>query len=1505
MTSYSYACSSLFDPTAREFRDRQLGEAIDRATGYIPPEDEGEEIIDDDTFEETDGITPAVVNPNLTTTEDQEFREAQQFLEGSLISYIHQHCPTEVGYSDSLYIAHDVSIPMNPDLVPAHYYFCITIPKTALVEGASTFGDFDRNTNIGRAAFREFEFFRRAFCDPMMGDDIHHDSAFRCPRESYICNKINGGGIAPKVIPIVEPLFHKALYAHVYPSNCTIPTYEREIDIVKMLVPDNIVGYRVWFFVIDKSINALDTINRRIARSREEMGMAPQYVNVSELNHFVAEVSKQWLKNDPIKTFGYLTKINTNARQENARNAKARKEFQEQKKHDNPHFYIHYEITRLSEVYNFFRCHESRCLECKQHVRCQACENLPMGFVTICNDFGDSSKKFVYKGDAKFEHIPRGSMLTTMLDGALVSNEADVRAFAQAFIDPIAYMNHTNPTAEAMLNFLKVCSEQINHDNYVKTESQVNEKVKFAFPTLVFTFNSQDFHGNELLDVKLPWAYDLFDIMMECVKEVVDRKRKAQQRIENQQFFDSIVSAEAREQLFSAAAISASAKRMIPMPIPIQAQGVEYNQLNQQFAKPMMAMPNEISHSDERIIRGKNEIRDCALEVKRKITALRSCVNYIGGGTLRKLLEILQKQGMRNLKRLFIPDSETPYVVRAASIVLLDLVRTGKTAYAEMSRIAHNLNSYSADFLLQLYFYFEGLGVVHNHNLLVDLWLGCLRASHCPITDGTYNHTSLLLHPMVQGTAGVGKSFAVETVASNMMEGSFPRRSSASNCSMNRVEVEDGRVFVIDEIRPGMDPGKAGTPEDAAHISMIKELITAHCLDREVTQMSAKPGGGETVADRTTVTIHSEIHNAIAASGNDLSIIPGEDDSFISRFVLYIINAGAVRKGTVDLTAKATPFGKSSITRLLTSPMTERQNVMIQNHALHVAYAKGVAMGAFVYPCLDMLSFHFIPVYKHMLNLFPSIGRATRTAEKITSKALALAIANGIHLVFNTLWSPLVHMHPDKKEIEYTPFSLDQLTFVQPCTFLPEDLAIGLIVEQFHMQYIPALYWRVALDIAGMFANYGPGKTWNFQKTRVAQTNCVNPNFLHCDRKIGTILSYLAKKGINQYSARLIIRYLLTMEINTVLIIPRPEEKLRQELTPAARARLSPDKVFEEEVKAANEYTTIRVKSPVCTLETPPDRRYGHPDQMLEDSELNINLHYLQQFSPMQITQEIMKVVSYKGIRPRRILINVAEEAIPFLPMTWDIVPGTHAQTASSVENIHKHIKRALCSSNALSLSVKELADQFKKRKNDSVSFLDTDAETELCKRWLKENPVYDPNQPIDYYTPVAINKTIEERSAAFLPKEHKTVYPDDILAYYDTQELDHTLTNVENRYDPVPVGLDQNQLDEYEEIVDELAFNAPSQVNFMEQITNVVNRHVETQRSAPSSSSSSLSSSSSSSSSSSTPSNQPASAKRLPYHRMTMVGDAIDPKRARNSTTAPESTQSISSALADFLDDF
>lgn len=1425
--------------------------------------------------------------------DDIEYQESMDYLKASLVTYIQANCPTEVGYPVAMCIIRNQGTPngdmpgIDPNCIPVKYSFCITVPKTALVEDANTFGGFDLNTDVGRIAFKELEFFRRAFCDSSLGERSNHVSPYKCPQESELCTHITGAGVAPKIITVVEPIFRNVIYSRYYPENSPIPIERREVSMVDMLVPDNIVGYRVWFFVIDFSIDPIDAITKRIVKNREEMGLAPLTIKVSEKDAFVDAVSTAWLKKDPMKTFSYIRTLNASADKANVGNQKQKLIYAARKANADPRLFAHYEIQNILDIYNVFRVHESRCLQCDVYMCCNNCATLPFAHAILINP---DQNELIYARQAKFGPIPRGSVAATVIDGALYTEVPSILRYGKNFIDPVRYLNHTNPTALEMLAHLEACPEQLDPLNYNSLTSPNNERVKFPFPNLVFTFNARDFGSEDFMNTKLPWAYDLFNITMDCIKRVVKIKRKNANCVQDREYFNKLSSFEAREQRANSTAIAQSLKRTIPKPIHPEAQGKEYDEVNQQFVRAEIPMPGDFYNINKHVVKGVNEIRDCALKMSEKIKQLQSVVNYIGKGSLRKLLEIMQKQGMRDLKRLFIPTSKTTENVRTASVVLLKLIRNGETAFFEMNRVAHNLESYSADFLLQLYFYFESVGVLHNHHVLVDIILSAWRASHCPITDALYQHTSLLLNMILQGTAAVGKSFLIDVAAVNLLPGSMPRKSSASRCAIYRIEPEDGRVEIYDEISPGMDPGKPGTPEDKEQISKNKERMTSHFLTHEVTNI----GSNGNIEERTTKIIASEIHNVILLIGNDLSVIPGFDDSWISRFLLIIINAAAERKGSVDLISKATPFKDSSIVNLLTSPMMERQENMIRTHALHVAYSKGIATGAFIPPNLNMLSFHFVPVYKHMVKLIPSIGRSSRGAERLTSKALSLAIANGIYLIFNSIYSPLIEFDEANKQIKYAPFSLDQLSFIQPYTFLPEDSAIGLIVEHFHNTFVPALYWKTAVEIATIFANYNEGLQWNFKKIRVGSTNCVDVNYLHCDCKIGVIVAALAKRGINEYSARLIIRFLLVMEINIYSVLPRPEDRLESADPIALRNASRMNGIYNKKVEAANQYSNIMMKCPVFQLETPCGKTYVHPNQMLEDSELYINVHYLKKFSPEQITAEIMKVICYKGIRPRRVLLNIADESLPFVPKTWDLVPQEHSQTANPSETVHKFIKRSLCSKHALSLHSKEMSAQLKRRTSSNVTFHATDAETELCLRWLNDNPVYDPAREMSCFTPKQINEDIACLSRINLPNEKRTNYPDDIYEYYNDVEIESSFTGIEENPN-ASFHLNQEELQELEALEEE-ALTGPSQPSssesYRERLSSMVDKHTEIQRAQANTSSSSTSSSSSSSATT-----QPV---RLPYHRMTNSSEPTAKKQRTNSSYQPSNP-----ALNLYQDDF
>ena len=828
---------------------------------------------------------------------------------------------------------------------------------------------------------------------------------------------------------------------------------------------------------------------------------------------------------------------------------------------------------------------------------------------------------------------------------------------------------------------------------------------------------------------------------------------------EHAQFFESIAGGAALSILQDMEDSNKAMISALPAQIPIEFQGREYTEADQAFAPLFIDLPTKTDTSDNTVV-AQNDLITGARLMEEKIERLRGIAKYIDFETKQHLLGILRSQGLRELKRLAVPDSKTSYMMHAAARTVLTLVRSNKSAYVATPRVAHNLNSSFADYFGHLYFYFESEGMNHNHFILMDLLFAAYRASHCPITDALYKHTTLCNHIFMQGTAGMGKSFVMEMLERMLLLGGISSTSSRSARAWNSPEVREGKISRSDELPGYFDPGNTN-PQNEQMRSEIKEMLTKQELIHEVPQL-CKTEYGESVSERRTVKIVSYIHDAFSIAGNNLSAIPGQDNSLLSRFGLYIVNQPGIRYGATDLTCKATPFRTSNINRLIDSPVGAKRANMQLAHALHILYAKGVALGAFAYPNIDMLAVLFMRVYRVMVKRIPSVATNIRMAEQMVARALAITIGHGIHLVFNSCWSPLVQIDRATGSIKFLPFSLDQLKLVEAVTFFSEEMAASLIAQTFHNSYMPAVYWEIAMQCAEKFANFflvqpeeDSVHVPNYEKTEINGVTYVNEDYVRCTGTLNDIVRMLNSIGVNSYSARFVLRTLVTITIccRSMVLYPIATTSSSVNVVAASvMARSGPRK------------TEQRVTMPICKIVAPSDSMntsFGNENSSFGASTLYICVHYLRKFSPDQITRMVVEACCHSGTRQRTIAINTPFSKLPFVMQTAELIPNSIPLEMDFSNNLDSHVEAATSTSTGMFSSGASAAARRKRHR-----FTNTDVEAELCLQWLKECVVLPPGVDPNKFTPYEINRTIAERSASFDRSQYVN-YPEDISSKY------------------------------------------------------------------------------------------------------------------------------------------
>jgi hypothetical protein len=227
---------------------------------------------------------------------------------------------------------------------------------------------------------------------------------------------------------------------------------------------------------------------------------------------------------------------------------------------------------------------------------------------------------------------------------------------------------------------------------------------------------------------------------------------------------------------------------------------------------------------------------------------------------------------------------------------------------------------------------------------------------------------------------------------------------------------------------------------------------------------------------------------------------------------------------------------------------------------------------------------------------------------------------------------------------------------------------------------------------------------------------------------------------------------------------------------------------------------------PVCSLIAPIDR-CNSETATFDASILLLNTHYLEQMSPSQITDLIVKTVCHSGTVERDIAINSLYQELPFVMKTVHLAPNNKHFKLSSTEKLDSTVRQALTPGGLTFNKSKPVYSPFSAASSSSSGARGSNArrnepidlESVLCVEWLEKSCILP--MPASHYTPRNVNRIIEERSRQF-STEPRINYPEGLLAKYtDVVSTPLTLqpltdpgsSGMENMPTPIPASATSN----------------------------------------------------------------------------------------------------------------
>jgi len=582
-----------------------------------------------------------------------------------------------------------------------------------------------------------------------------------------------------------------------------------------------------------------------------------------------------------------------------------------------------------------------------------------------------------------------------------------------------------------------------------------------------------------------------------------------------------------------------------------------------------------------------------------------------------------------------------------------------------------------------LFIYFKGLGVgncsiaaellryemlfgVRSYHYLVHALVNDLyRASHSPEIDKAKGPTSDIVHRVLFGEHGTGKSWTIELIRDFLsLLSSVEDVSSSSTRSANVPRDQSDVMRVADEMGIA-DPTKAGSA-DQSKVDELKHMLSSFELIHHVLAYIDQTGelsARELLLARRSYKIRSIVHRMYLYNSNVLGV--GQEGSFLDRVLVTLISGYEFSlRAEAPRSINAIMSGGGGETLKLAR--TEFTKWMRFQHAVHLAAAKGVALEALPYPCIVMLTRHWQRVEQSLKQLMPLFGGQTRATNRLYSMGISECITRAIQILFGV--SALSDLTRTRLQADFSsssasssssavhhspPFKVLQIFHLAPLLFLPEDIAIRLITRSLLDNHMNKHCHELLRYMAERHGNY---RTWlqsqatpeNLSIEELMKAKYGEPRH-HPDPGPTYVKREFVVGGAPQVDCNYI-----QFEMSYNGLIAELQEQKRYN-RPMAKYLLSQLRAMEVYACLRNSDGTVNrsnwSKSLALHIEENP--LPGCHDNM----RFVVSVNFLELCSPRQVIAHAMHAMRHRGTRERDVLIGLEDMSVPYLLEKWHLSP--------------------------------------------------------------------------------------------------------------------------------------------------------------------------------------------------------------------------------------------------------
>lgn len=1188
----------------------------------------------------------------------------------------------------------DASIPMADGDLFFHSFVFQIFPMSAFCQGAERFGDIT-DSNL-RSVAAAHNILATSLCNYGFG------SLEVMPEGTSKSSKMwrRGSVYYPKVYILIETLVAEYFSEPATEDNIGYAVGENKIIASKTFQNKNVVGFKVWYFVIDPELDVNSCILRGLQDRINEQGEGPRPIYWPE-RYENAPHNLKVMFADAIQSYSKQAKIHNDLvnRQLNAIDKKKEKRSRALKK---------------KEVNTYLNEREMHWIITE-----------PLGLQTE-----------IVSWYAGVKPMTRAEGQYFVGSNTEISAKS---AYWKQYLDFEKIFGYENTYPNRFVDIINRKGEHVGV-NAVQLGSYFDDQgfaITFPYPDLCFNIEPHHADPEFFYFKKMPWKVSELETYLQVAEQFINDIREHLKsgytsslfrrfKSSTQKIFTKLQKQHAAalkkvgigSNIFHDSDIKAD---LIPSSSFYKGYGYSNHKEGTFYEPPSTAVDMKVP-----------PINPVMLKNLTGMARFKAIAPYLSESQRKKFLEVIHNGGFDDFITIISNNTDHTPVVQSAHRHLKDAITEYRAiVYPEIPLFAKYgvSNSFLVSDLIRL----RSMGFSRDYMLVYEIMIAYFRAASLRRVEKEYGAPGGIHHFLLVGPPAQGKTYMIQAIKDKLcLPETVMNRTSQSEHAMETSEDTSGGLVFLDELNPSTDKKSASADSSKnCNVNTLKVVLAEDTNERLICNTKKDKHGNATHRESKLVVSNNRSTHVICA--NDVVWKHGHDNAIFTRLLVYIIANEANFKMSKISEKMVIAFANDW--NNFGGDFSLQDNIRARDrHALNVMAWHLIASSGLPFPSLNIFYALWGTVSRMLTDFIPSLTTEIRYWMQIISIALGVTVDNAIHIVFFSPLSPFIRGNISRNTYDILSFQYDHLKMLKYYLIMHEDAAITVIMRFVHQHVYPEYLYKAAYLMAVFYCGWKEKVNPNERQEDIKFSTCnimhggksvvlEDRNYVEFHTDYKSVLGFLAKQlAINEDTATIIFTKLLSLRIKAVVSQPVVSDTAVS--TPFQSNIID---VFQQHVSNNGTGTTT----------------------------FKISTFFLVHCTPEKIYNRVLKALQYKGIREREVVIGIPHPQCDYLLRKVNLVSGAHAlkirTPESSSHKMFDSINPDMLSTEGSSFQkfVAELQHTHVKPISDSsvLQELDTDAETYFADRFLRLNFALD---NYSQYYPKTLQSHLEKFSTGY-----------------------------------------------------------------------------------------------------------------------------------------------------------